>query len=205
MDKVILWGVGTPRTLRPCWALHELGVEYETRVIRTRTTDMDDPEFLAVSPGRKIPAFQHGDLAITESGAITRYVMSAFGADDRSSRQQARIDRWTFFVLMEMDATALYVMRRHRDLAEIYGDAPAAVTTAIEYFARQVAMVENALADGREFLVDGRFSEADIHLATTLLWAVAYDLDIPDRCAAFLGHLQKRPAYVEAYNANQVQ
>ena len=46
---LILWGVGTSRTIRPHWALCELGVDYETRKIIPRTESMEDPAFLAVS------------------------------------------------------------------------------------------------------------------------------------------------------------
>ena len=35
-DKLILWGVGTKRTLRAHWALHELDLPYECRPIMSR-------------------------------------------------------------------------------------------------------------------------------------------------------------------------
>jgi glutathione S-transferase len=35
--RLVLWGVGTPRTLRTHWALHELGLDYECRPILPRT------------------------------------------------------------------------------------------------------------------------------------------------------------------------
>ena len=78
-QSVVIWGAGTPRTMRVYWALHEVDASYEHHAIRTRTPDMEQPAFLAVSPGRKIPALQHGDVTITESGAITRYLMDTFG------------------------------------------------------------------------------------------------------------------------------
>jgi glutathione S-transferase len=35
-----LWGIGTARTLRPHWMLAELGLEYETEEIITRSDAM---------------------------------------------------------------------------------------------------------------------------------------------------------------------
>src|SRR5215469_18883206 len=35
--RLVLWGVGTSRTLRAHWALHELGLDYECRPILPRT------------------------------------------------------------------------------------------------------------------------------------------------------------------------
>jgi len=33
---LILWGVGTTRTIRPHWVLHELGLEYESVLAKPR-------------------------------------------------------------------------------------------------------------------------------------------------------------------------
>ena len=74
-----VWGIGTARTMRVYWALHELGLDYVSHPVRARTADMDDPAFLRVSPGRKIPAFRDGELSLTESGAITDYLFEQFG------------------------------------------------------------------------------------------------------------------------------
>src|SRR5262245_45507430 len=41
-----LWGIGSPRTLRAHWMLHELGLDYETRAIVPRSAAMEDPELL---------------------------------------------------------------------------------------------------------------------------------------------------------------
>ena len=34
--KKIVWGVGTPRTLRAHWSMQELGLDYERRPIGSR-------------------------------------------------------------------------------------------------------------------------------------------------------------------------
>ena len=36
-------------------------------------------------------------------------------------------DEWCNFIYGELDETSLYVMRRHHDLKDIYGDAPEVV------------------------------------------------------------------------------
>lgn len=202
---VVIWGTGTPRTMRVYWALHEVEASYDHHVIRTRTPDMDQPAFLAVSPGRKIPALQHGDVTITESGAITRYLMDTFGSARWTIAERALIDRWVFFTLTEIDATALYVLRRHRDLQDIYGAAPAAVDAAIGYLERQFGVVTAFIADGREFMVGGRLSEADIHLTTCCDWAVACDIPLPPPIASYHARLRSRAAYASAATVNSAR
>ena len=45
--NILLWGVGTSRTIRPHWALHELGLKYEMRPIQPRTGETKTAEFTA--------------------------------------------------------------------------------------------------------------------------------------------------------------
>ena len=69
-----LWGVGTSRTLRAHWALIELGLDYATQPIRTRTLAMEDPVFLDLHPRGKIPVLVDGDFVVSESPAIVTYL-----------------------------------------------------------------------------------------------------------------------------------
>ena len=43
--NLTLWGVGTSRTVRPHWALHELGLKYETQAIGPRTGETKTAEY----------------------------------------------------------------------------------------------------------------------------------------------------------------
>ena len=44
MDGLVLWGIGTSRTLRAHWALRELGLDYQSRPIQSRTGETKTPE-----------------------------------------------------------------------------------------------------------------------------------------------------------------
>ncbi|MEM7469418.1 MAG: glutathione S-transferase family protein, partial [Pseudomonadota bacterium] len=198
----VVWGIGTPRTMRVHWALHELEVNYETRPIKTRTADMDALEFLAISPGKKIPAFEYGSVKMVESGAIVFYLYSSYAAIGKSIEEFAQISRWSSFALTELDATALYVLRRHRDLPAIYGDAPGAVQAAKEYFARQIDVVNTELSDGRRYIVGDDFSPADIMLVTCCDWAVAYELPLPTIVSKYHQSLAEMDSYLAARQAN---
>jgi len=77
--KRVLWGVGTSRTIRAHWALHELDLPYERRPIQPRTGETETPEFTALSARQKIPLLQDNGLVITESAAIVAYLSDAYG------------------------------------------------------------------------------------------------------------------------------
>ena len=205
--NLTLWGVTTTRTMRALWALHELGLDYTLHPIRPRSGETQTPEFARINPRRKIPVLQDGDFTIAESPAIIAYLSEAYGTDDntlvpREPRQRAQWLEWCFHIAMELDATSLYVMRRHRDLKHIYGDAPIAVDSASTYFQSQLRHVVQALGDGRPYLVGDRFSSADMLLTTCLVWAVNYGVPVPPVCTDYTTRIAQRPAYQTALRAN---
>jgi glutathione S-transferase len=72
--KLILWGVGTSRTIRAHWAMAELGLAYETRPIGARTGETQTAEYTQLNPRQKIPLLQDDDFCIGESAAIVAYL-----------------------------------------------------------------------------------------------------------------------------------
>jgi len=208
MPRLVLWGVGTSRTLRAHWALHELGLEYDCRPILPRTGETKTAEFTALNPRQKIPLLQDGDFAIAESPAIAAYLSDAYGTPATALvpsgvRERAAWLEWCFYTMTELDATSLYVMRRHGALRHIYGEAPVALDSAAEYFATQLRHAERALADGRLFLVGGHLTTADMLLTTCLTWAADYGLPVTPACLAYAGRIVSRPAYHAAQAANR--
>src|SRR5215203_640373 len=207
--NLTLWGVGTSRTIRPHWAMQELGLPYKTKPIGPRTGETKTPEYTRLNPRQKVPLLQDGDFCIGESAAIVAYLSRMYSTPERSlipeaPREYAGWLEWCFFDVAELDSTSLYVMRRHRAdaLGPIYGVAPEVVAKAGEYFRQQLRHVEVALADGRHFLMGDRFTSADILLTTCLDWAIAYDVAICDNAHPYLERIQAREAYQAAKEAN---
>lgn len=203
----ILWGCTTSRTIRAHWALQELGLAYRCEPILPRSGETKMPRFTAVNPRQKIPVLQDGDFTVSESAAIINYLATtysdpAYGLMPVNGRERARYDEWCFFVMAELDATSLYVLRRHVGLVHEYGDAPAAVVAATAYFQRQVGTVAEALEDGRTWLLGDRFTGADILMTTCLDWAVRYELRLADSLMAYLARATARPGFVAARQAN---
>jgi glutathione S-transferase len=205
---LLLWGVGTSRTLRAHWALHELGLDYGCRPILPRTGETKSPEFTLLNPRQKIPLLQDGDFTIAESPAIAAYLSDTYGTAETAlippdPRGRATWLEWCFYAATELDATSLYVMRRHGALKHVYGEAPVALESAAGYFAAQLRHAEQALQDGRRFLVGERFSTADILLTTCLTWAADYGVPVTPACLAYAERITSRPAYRAALTANQ--
>ena len=193
--------------MRAHWALHELGLDYEPRLVASRSGETATEEFGRLNPKRKIPVLADGDFTLTESAAIVTYLGETYGrgtglVPDSGTRERARYDEACFFVMMELDAHTLYVVRRHQDMAVLYGEAPNAVREAFAGFDRQVATVEAALGDGRPWLLGDVFTGADILLGTCLEWAGFYGRPLGEGLAAYRERAQARPAFARAAAIN---
>jgi glutathione S-transferase len=207
MPDRILWGAGTPRTLRAHWMLQELELPYERRPITSRSGETHAPAYVALNPTRKIPLLQEGDFTVAESAAIVNYLGAAYGAarnmaPPTAPRERARYDQWCFFLMMELDANTLYILRRHEDLAGIYGEAPNAVKTARLCFAQQAEAAAQRLGN-RPYAMGDHFSGVDILLATSITGAQRRDIAMPDSLLAYLERVAVRDAYQRALKVNQ--
>ena len=205
--RLTLWGVSTSRTLRALWALHELSLDYTSHPILPRTGETKTEAFTRINPRQKIPVLQDGDFTIAESPAIVAYLSETYSTDEnslvpREAKLRAQWMEWCFHISMELDATSLYVMRRHGDLKHIYGEAPVAVESAAAYFETQLRHVVQVLGDGRHYLVGNRFTSADMLLTTCLVWALGYGVPVPPLCYDYVERIAARPDYQVALRAN---
>lgn len=202
-NDLTLWGMGTVRQLRPHWMLIEMGLEYEYFPVHPRSGETLKPEFLKINPRHKVPVLRHREMIITESAAIIQYLSEAFESPagmyvPRDASGRARLNEWCYFIMSELDATSLYLIRRHLGLKHIYGEAPRAVEEARKYFSEQLGAVADRIGADGPFLMQQGFSTADILMITCLDWAVDEKIELPPAVAAYRDRLRKRPAYLAA-------
>ncbi len=206
MSAITVWGVGTPRTMRVHWALHELGMPYAIERILPRSPAARSDHYGHLNPTRKIPTLVDGDFVLAESGAIVNHLLRTYGEPrglqpPKNASLLARYEEWCFFALMELDATTEYVIRRHQDLHEIFGEATTAITAARTYWAQVLKAAEQRLGPG-PFAMGPEFSGADIVLVTCLDCAVRRQVDVPALLLAYLERLRTRDAYRAALAVN---
>jgi glutathione S-transferase len=206
-DRIRVWGVGTARTFRVHWILHELGLDYDVEAIQSRTGESQTEAYLALNPRGKIPLLEHDGLVLAESAAIALYLADRFGEGQGlipafGTRERAVHDQWCYFAMTELDATSLYVVRRHADLSDVYGEAPAAVASSYAYFQRQASVADAELADGRSHLLGDAFTVADVLLTTCLVWAHFLGQVLPAHLDAYRQRTTARASYAPAFAAN---
>ena len=202
---ISIWGGATSRTLRAHWACEELELTYTPRLIGSRTGETPSAEFRRLNPKEKIPVLCDGDLVLSESAAIVTYLADTYGRGNLAplpfTPERALYNQWLSFIQMELDAHTLYVMRKHKDLANLYGEAPAAIETAIAGFNKQIQVVTEHLAT-RPFLLGEHFTGADIMLTSILTWAQNYGFDLDSTLQTYTAAQTARPAYKRAAKLN---
>ena len=92
-------------------------------------------------------------------------------------------------------------MRKHRDLADLYGEAPQAIAAAVEGFNKQVDVADQYLAS-KQYLVGEQFTGADIMLSSVLGWAAFYGIDLAANLREYNERTTARPAFAAAAKIN---
>jgi glutathione S-transferase len=186
--------------------LLELGLDYESLPIQSRSGETLSDEFTRLNPRHKIPILQHGSFVISESAAIVQYLNERFGDPTvfyapQDAQARAALSEWCYFIMTELDAASLYVVRRHEGLASIYGEAPAAVDSAKTYFLHNLEAMTPRIGKDR-YLLGELLSTADILLTTCLDWAAASSIALPQKVVDYRQRIALRPAYQEARKRN---
>jgi glutathione S-transferase len=99
-------GKGLARDTRVRWALEEVGQLYEVRLVSFRA--LKEPAHLALHPFGQIPAYEEGDLALFETGAIVFHIAERHAGllrDDANAR--ARAITWMFAALNTVEPVIL--------------------------------------------------------------------------------------------------
>jgi glutathione S-transferase len=206
----IAWGIGTPRTFRPLWALTELGLAYDHKKILPRGLGMDDPRFQALTKRHKVPFYEDDRVKMGESAAIVNYLADRHGGEvlpmpAPGPRDRAMLQDYTMFIMTEIDAR-MYTVRLHGEppagLSAIYGSAPAAVEAAKQYADRSLQEAARWFKGRRQFVIGERFGTSDILLVSCLDWALLYGMDLPAPLGAYRDRVASRPGYLAATAQN---
>lgn len=190
-----LYEFGPTRSIRVRWTLQELGVDFDAITVNLAAGEHRRPEFLGLNPAGKIPVLIDGDLVLSESVAIVKYLAEKYpdrGLLPTSLRDRAELDRWLLFTATELEQP-LWRITRHRSLYPVNERIPADIALASRDFKDMAAIAEQHLRH-RQFVVGDRVSVADFVLAYTLDWANEIGLlsDCPN-LRAYIERMYSRP------------
>ena len=145
----------------------EKGIEVESRAGGPGSPP--DPAFLAASPFGKIPAFQDGDFAISDSSAIVAYLEKTKADPELIPTERCANARTIWFdefadTILAAPVTTMFFNRVVARLMGREGSLEAADKAEAEALPKALAYLEGVIpASG--FLVEDRLTLADIAVA----------------------------------------
>jgi glutathione S-transferase len=196
-----LYSAPNTRAIRPRWLLEELEVSYVLERLDLSKGEHKSLDYTKIHPHGAVPALVDGSLAMFESAAIVMYLADKYpekglapapGSPDRGLYYQ-----WILYTMTTLEPPVVEYFMNTRMLPEEKRSARA-VEEALAKFDDIAKVLEHELR-GKEFIVGGKFSAADVMLASLLSWARPMGmLDKHTELGAYASRLSDRPAYKRA-------
>lgn len=196
-----LWHCKDARSLRPLWALEELGLPYTLHLLNFPPR-ISDPAFTELNPLGTVPYLVDGETRMTESSAICHYLATRYGdgtlevAPDHA--EYGAYLNW----LYHSDATLTFpqtLVLRYGRFEPKDRRQPQVVEDYTQWYLARLKLV-NTRIEGREWLCDERFTMADIAVGYALYLGHVIGLSqhYKPQTAAYLERLMARPAFARA-------
>ncbi|MEW6151208.1 MAG: glutathione S-transferase family protein [Pseudomonadota bacterium] len=191
-------GRGQARDMRVRWALEEVGQPCDVRLVSFE--DLKQPPHRALHPFGQIPAYEDGDLALFESGAIVLHIAERHaGLLPLDANGRSRAIAWMFAALNTAEPPIVelgVVMLLERDRSW-YAERLPMLQDRV-----RVRLGELSRHLGNAEWLDGAFSAGDLMMVTVLRRLNTSGLleEYPD-LAAYVARGQARPAFQQAFAA----
>jgi glutathione S-transferase len=187
-----IYGSPMSRASRVMWCAAELGVPFEH--IDVPWDQLKSPDFLALNPNGKVPAFEDDDTKLFESLAINLYIAKKYGTGElypTAIDDEARAFQWTLWAATEVEPLLLPSVLVKIGISQ---DAEGAKASA-ERAKAPLKVLDDYLTD-HEWLSGAKFGIADLNAASVLSFARFGDVDISyaPHVSGWLDRCLSRPA-----------
>ena len=194
-----IYGTENSRAVRPIWTAEEMGLEYEL-IMMPFPPRVFMKEYLDINILGTIPYMIDGDIKMTESVAISQYLVEKYGPTELLVKPD-EIDYPSYLNwLFDSDATLTFpqtVVLRYK--LQEPGVADAAVDGYSRWFVSRLKLLEKTLED-REYLCSDRFTIADICVSYAINLAEALEIEqaFKPNITRWSKNLFSRPAFIKS-------
>jgi glutathione S-transferase len=207
MTVITLYHCTAARSFRPLWALEELGLPYDLKMLPFPPRAFAK-EYLVLNPLGTIPLLIDGNVRMTESAAILQYLVTRHGptplAVGIEEPGYGACLNWLHFGEATLTFPQTLVLR-YGKLEPEARRSPQVATDYAKWFFGRLRAVEAAVA-GSETLCAERFTIADISVGYALLLAERIGLakDFGPAVTAYWQRLRERDGFCRAVKAEDV-
>ena len=188
------------RAMRVLWVLEEIGVKADIRSM-PYPPRRHAPDYVALNPTGLVPLLIDGEVRLSESMAICDYLATMHDSlllVPPNDPERPPFLQWLWYgeSTLMTPLSRLNILRR----AERQGpELDALVAVARDNVAERLETLEQRL-EGRDFLVAGRLTLADVSVSYPLhlVGLLGIDSLLGPRSAAYRERLRARPAYQRA-------
>ena len=183
------------RSIFTVWLLEELGVEYAIKeYLRHSDTLRAGDDLKVIHPLGKSPVIEDGDFVLTESGAITSYLLEKYDADGKFSPSREDLKAWaTYNQWLHYSEGSVFapllikmlLMREPTPSSLLTGFCQAEIKLHLDHIANQL--------NGKQFILGDSISGAD--------FGMSYVVSMAQR----LGLLENYPTLVNYIEKNKLR
>jgi glutathione S-transferase len=204
---IILYHCMNARSFRALWALEELRLPYELKILpfppRVHARD-----YLQVNPLGTIPLMLDGETRMTESAAICQYLATRYGPSPLGVQPNESAYGAFLNLLHFGEATLTFpqaVVLRYSRLEPPERRQPQVAEDYARWFYGRLRAVE-AIVSQSEYVCAGRFTAADISVGYAMLLSQFNGLNenLPDAVRTYWARLQARDGLQRADAAQKM-
>lgn len=198
-----LWGRSTSYNVQKVmWIIAELGLSCPRIDVGGAFGGLDDPDYLALNPNKRIPTLIDGDQVLWESNTICRYLVDAYDTNTalkcKTAQQRAQADMWMEWFQNNAYTHSIALFHQLVKLPPKQRSADKR-TAALNGLTNALAIFDAALA-GRQFILGDQLTLGDIPTGAFLYRYYTLNIVRPSlpNLERYYDKLKQRPAYREA-------
>ncbi len=198
---ILLHHLRIGRSIFTVWQLEEFGASYDLKVYhRDPATFKAQDDLKAVHPLGKSPVIEDGEIMLSESGAITSYLLQKFDLENTLSPPPSDLVSWAKFTqwLHYPEGSVFLPLLVRMILARSAQEHIALTPYSEKEIKLHLEHIADQLADN-EFILGGKFSAADFGISYVVSMAKRLGLLGPyPTLNAYIERNLARPAYLRA-------
>lgn len=201
---ILLHHLRIGRSIFMVWQLEEFGVDYKLKEYhRDPKTFKAPPELREVHPLGKSPVIEDGEILLSESSAITTYLLEKYDPENKLSPLRSDIAQWANFTqwLHYPEGSVFTPLLVRMFLTRMGEEHPVFSAYSEKEVSLHFDYISNQLGDN-EFILGDTFSAADFGISYVISMAARLKLlaDYPT-LTAYLERNKNRPAFQRAIEA----
>ena len=193
----ILGRVSSINVRKVLWTCDEMGLAYTREDWGTGFRSTGEAEFKALNPKALVPVVIDGDLVLTESNAICRYLAYKHAREDllpADPARRAQVELWMDWQIDDLNGAWRYAVQavlRHRPP----NPDPVQIEASMAEWHQKMLILEQHLGRGAPYLCGDAFTLADIAVGLAINRWLRFPRAMPGlpMVEAYHGRLMARP------------